>query len=40
MYRYQNALVKNEALYIDGPECFYTYGFDILAAMKARAEAL
>ena len=40
MYRYQHALVKNEALYIAGPECFYTYGFDILAAMKARAEAL
>lgn len=40
MYRYQHELVKKEALYIAGPECFYTYGYDLLAAMKARAEAL
>lgn len=40
MYRYQHSLVKNEALYIAGPECFYTYGYDALGAMKARAEAL
>lgn len=40
MYRYQHALVSDEALYIAGPECFYTYGYDALGAMKARAEAL
>lgn len=40
MYRYQHSLVRDEALYIAGPECFYTYGYDMLAAMKARAEAL
>lgn len=40
MYRYQHLLLKDEALYIAGPECFYTYGYDALAAMKARAQAL
>ncbi len=40
MYRYQHNLVSKEALYIAGPECFYTYGYDMLAAMRARAEAL
>ncbi len=40
MYRYQHSLVSDEALYIAGPECFYTYGYDALGAMKARAEAL
>lgn len=40
MYRYQHDLVKNEALYIAGPECFYTYGYDMLAAMRVRAESL
>ncbi|MDD3338400.1 MAG: nucleoside 2-deoxyribosyltransferase [Lachnospiraceae bacterium] len=40
MYRYQHELAKNEAIYIAGPECFYTYGYDMLAAMRVRAEAL
>lgn len=40
MYRYQHFLLKDEALYIAGPECFYTYGYDALGAMKARAQAL
>ena len=40
MYRYQHGLFKKEAIYIAGPECFYTYGYDALAAMKARAHAL
>lgn len=40
MYRYQHSMVKDEALYIAGPECFYTYGYDALGAMRARAEAL
>lgn len=40
MYRYQHELVSKEALYIAGPECFYTYGYDALGAMRARAEAL
>ncbi|MGI6069219.1 MAG: nucleoside 2-deoxyribosyltransferase [Blautia sp.] len=40
MYRYQHDLVKEEAIYIAGPECFYTYGYDALAAMKARALSL
>ena len=40
MYRYQHELLKNEAIYIAGPECFYTYGYDQLAAMKAKAESL
>ena len=40
MYRYQHELVKGEALYIAGPECFYQYGYDALAAMRKRAEAL
>lgn len=40
MYRYQHELVKKESLYIAGPECFYTHGYDMLAAMKARAQAL
>lgn len=40
MYRYIHDLLKDEAIYIAGPECFYKYGYDMLAAMKARAEAL
>ena len=40
MYRYQHELLKNEAIYIAGPECFYTYGYDALAAMRKRAESL
>lgn len=40
MYRYQHSLVSDEALYIAGPECFYTYGYDALGAMRARAESL
>lgn len=40
MYRYQHELLKNEAIYIAGPECFYTYGYDQLVAMKAKAESL
>ena len=40
MYRYQHELLKNEAIYIAGPECFYTYGYDALAAMRRRAEAM
>ena len=40
MYRYQHDLVKDEAIYIAGPECFYKYGYDLLAAMRKRAEAL
>ena len=40
MYRYQHKLYEKEAIYIAGPECFYTYGYDALGAMKARANAL
>lgn len=40
MYRYQHSFFEKEALYIAGPECFYTYGYDALAAMRARAESL
>lgn len=40
MYRYQHELLKKEGIYIAGPECFYTYGYDALAAMRKRAEAL
>lgn len=40
MYRYQHDLFRKEAIYIAGPECFYTYGYDALGAMKARAHAL
>lgn len=40
MYRYIHDLLKNEAIYIAGPECFYTDGYDMLAAMRVRAEAL
>lgn len=40
MYRYQHELVKKEALYIAGPECFYKYGYDALTAMRKRAESL
>lgn len=40
MYRYIHDLLKDEAIYIAGPECFYKYGYDMLAAMKTRAEAL
>lgn len=40
MYRYQYPLFEKESIYIAGPECFYTYGYDMLAAMRARAESL
>ena len=40
MYRYQHKMMEKEAIYIAGPECFYTYGYDTLGAMKARAEAV
>jgi len=40
VYRYQYGLLKNEAIYIAGPECFYTNGYDMLAAMRKRAESL
>lgn len=40
MYRYQRKLFEKEAIYIAGPECFYTYGYDMLAAMRSRAESL
>lgn len=40
MYRYRNEMLKKEAIYIAGPECFYTDGTAILAAMRKRAEAL
>lgn len=40
MYRYQYDLMRNTKIYIAGPECFYTHGYDMLAAMKKRAEAL
>lgn len=40
MYRYQYELFKDEAVYIAGPECFYTHGFSMLNAMRRRAESL
>lgn len=40
MYRTQHLLAEKEAVYIAGPECFYTYGYDLLAAMRKKAEAL
>lgn len=40
MYRYQYDLFKKEGIYIAGPECFYTHGYDMLAAMRVRAESL
>lgn len=40
MYRYQHELLKKEAIYIAGPECFYTYGYEALGAMRKRAESL
>lgn len=40
MYRYQHKVFEKEAIYIAGPECFYTYGYDTLAAMRTRAESL
>ncbi len=40
MYRYQRKFFEKEGIYIAGPECFYTYGFDMLAAMRVRAESL
>lgn len=40
MYRYIHDLLKDEALYIAGPECFYKYGYDLWFALKAKAEAL
>ena len=32
-------MFENEKIYIAGPECFYTGGYDMLAAMKKIAEA-
>lgn len=40
MYRTQYELFKGEAIYIAGPECFYTHGFDLLNAMRRHAESL
>jgi len=40
MYRVQYDMVKNEAIYIAGPECFYTNGFDQLNAMRRYAESI
>lgn len=40
MYRYQHKIFEKEAIYIAGPECFYTNGYDALAAMRTRAESL
>lgn len=40
MYRYQYGLFQDEAIYIAGPECFYTHGPDMLMAMRKRAESL
>lgn len=40
MYQYQHDLVKGEAIYIAGPECFYMNGSDLLMAMRKRAESL
>lgn len=40
MYRYQHKIFEKEAIYIAGPECFYTYGYDMLAAMGTRAQSL
>lgn len=40
MHRYQYNLCKDEAIYIAGPECFYTHGFEMLNAMRRRAESL
>lgn len=39
MYRTQYKIVKKEAVYIAGPECFYTGGFEQLEAMRRQAEA-
>lgn len=39
MYRYQYDLLKEEAIYIAGPECFYTRGFEMLNAMRRYAES-
>lgn len=38
MYRYQYSMFEKEAIYIAGPECFYTNGYDLLAAMRKKAE--
>lgn len=40
MYRQQYALNQKEAIYIAGPECFYTHGYEMLAAMRMRAQSL
>lgn len=40
MYHYRDNLLKNEAIYIAGPECFYSNGFALLNAMRRKAEAL
>lgn len=40
MYRTQYQLFKKEAIYIAGPECFYTYGFEALNAMRRYAQAI
>lgn len=38
MYRYQRLMFKDEGIYIAGPECFYTNGYDLLATMRKKAE--
>mgnify|MGYP000196425454 CR=1 FL=1 len=40
MYRYQHKLYEKEAIYIAGPECFYTYGYDALGAMKSPGKCI
>ncbi len=40
MYRYRYQFFEKEAIYIAGPECFYTQGFSMLDAMRRRAESL
>lgn len=38
MYSYQRPMFAKEGVYIAGPECFYTNGYDLLAAMRKKAE--
>lgn len=37
---YKNRMFEQEKIYIAGPECFYTGGYDALDYMKRRAECL
>ena len=32
-------MFRNEKIYIAGPECFYTHGYDMLAEMKKKSES-